>query len=136
VLLFDDRAGVIAADVEKWDALVVSVLATRVLAVSYQEHLVGRIEIRPCDTTYLLLAHCGCNSEPNDATQRNLLSYIAFKGSYEPVKFILRWPPVSFDSLPDEAESPQSDSCQIDALRRKKNTVHGCSVREDRLDIS
>jgi hypothetical protein len=63
-----------------------------------------------------------------------LLSYIAFKGSYHSVEFILRWPPIPFDPLPDEAESPQSDSCQIDALRRKEHTVHGRSVREDRLD--
>ena len=36
---------------------------------------------------------------PNDATQRNLLSYVGFKGSYESVEFILCRPPVSFESL-------------------------------------
>src|ERR1700751_4362624 len=69
---------------------------TRVLAVSYKEHLVGRVEVRPYDTTYLLLAHCGCNRKPNDPTQRNLLSYVTFKGSYRSVELILRRPPVSF----------------------------------------
>src|ERR1700730_14383759 len=59
-LFFDDLKGVIATDVKKWDALVVSVLATRVLAISNKKHLIGRVEVPPCDTTYFLLAHCGC----------------------------------------------------------------------------
>ena len=94
------------------------------------------IEIRPRHATHFILAHCRRNGKSNQPPDRNLLSFICLKGRYEPIKFVLCRPPVTFNSLANQTKPPERDARQVDALRRNKYSVDSCSMREDRFDIA
>lgn len=135
-LFLNDCPSVIPADIQQWDALVVSILPSRIFTVPYQEHLVVAIDIRPPNATDFILSH-GCRDCEADNTPKwNLLPWIQIECCNEAVELILCWPPVSLVALSDEAESHQCDAGEANALRRSKDPVNGCSVAQDCLDVS
>jgi hypothetical protein len=75
-LLLDDRAGVVASDVEQGNTLVIPALPARIFAISNEEHLSMRVEVRPFNSTDFVLPHRGCDSKADDPFDRNLLAGI------------------------------------------------------------
>ena len=75
-LLFDDRTGVIARNVEHRNALVIRALSPRSLAIPDKEHLFVRVKIRPFDTTDFVLAQCRRDGNADDPPNWNLLKAI------------------------------------------------------------
>lgn len=84
-LLFDDRKGAIARNVEHRNALAIRALSPWILAIPDKEYLFVRVKIRPFDSTDLVLAHCRRNGKADDPSNWNLLKAICVESSYQPI---------------------------------------------------
>jgi hypothetical protein len=115
-LLFDDRAGIVACDVEQRDALVISALTARVLTVSDKEHLFLRVEVRPFDPTDFVLTHRSRDGKADDPPNGNFLKAICLESSDQTIQFILCRPPVALIPLPDETKPCERNARQNDGL--------------------
>jgi hypothetical protein len=82
------------------------------------------------------LSHCGCNSEANDAINRDLLSLVRLKSRDDPIKFVLCWTSVSFIALSNETEAGESNASEIQRFDRYRYSVNGCGVGQDCLDVA
>ena len=67
-------------------------------------------------------------AKTDNAAKRNLLPRIRIERRYEPVEFILRWPPVPLVALSDKAESCECNASEIYALGRNNDSVNGRGV--------
>jgi hypothetical protein len=80
-LLLDDRAGVVARDVEQRNALVIPALPARILAIPNEEHLFMRVEVSPFNSADFVLPHRGCDSKADDPSDRNCWRGFASKAA-------------------------------------------------------
>ena len=122
-LLVNDLTGVIAADVQQRDALIIAAFPPRVLAVPYEEHLVFTIEISPFNATDFVLTHRCRHREANNTAQGNLLSRVRIERRDEPVEFMLR-----SDVLATTLFGP-SFSATARVIERKSSLLASCSMK-------
>jgi len=135
-LLLDDRAGVVARDVEQRNALVIPALPARILAIPNEEHLFMRVEVSPFNSADLVLPHRGCDSKADDPSDRNLLAGICFESSDQAIQLILRRSSVTLVPFPNETETRQRNSREDNGLDREYHAVNCGRVRQNGLDIS
>jgi hypothetical protein len=89
------------------------------------------IPITPFNTDNLILSHCGCNSEANDAINGNLLPLVRLESRDDPIEFVLRGTSVSFVALSNKTEAGESNPSEIQLFDGRRYSVHGCGVGQD-----
>ena len=77
-LLENDLPCVVARRIEEGDYLVISVLSSRVFAITDSDRPLLHIDIRPLYPANLSLAHCSRYCEANNSTERYKLQGITF----------------------------------------------------------
>jgi hypothetical protein len=135
-LLLDDRAGVVASDVEQRNALVIPGLPARILAISNKEHLFMRVEVRPFNSADFVLPHRGCDSKADDPSDRNLLAGICVESSDQAIQLILSRSSVTLVPFANETKTRQRNSREDNGLYREYYAVNCSRVRQNGLDIS
>ena len=118
-LLLNDGAGVVACDVEQRDALVISALPARVLAIPDEEHLFLRVEVCPFNSADFVLPHRGRDSKADDPSDRNFLKGICLESSDQTIQLILRRSSVALIPLPNETKPCERNARQNDGLDRE-----------------
>jgi hypothetical protein len=135
-LLLDDRAGVVARDVELRNALVIPALPARILAIPNEEHLFMRVEVSPFNSADFVLPHRGCDSKADDPSDRNLLAGICFESSDEAIQLMLRRSSVTLVPFSNETKTRQRNSREDNVLDREYQAVNCGRVRENGFDIT
>jgi hypothetical protein len=96
-LLFDDRAGIVACDVEERDALVFPLLLRGSLRSLTRSIFFLRVEVRPFNPTDFVLAHRSRDGKADDPPNGNFLKAICLESRDQTIQFILcRRPSRSF----------------------------------------
>ncbi len=78
-LLLDNLPSIVAGGGEKWDALIVAFLFSRIFAISNEKHFGPSLDIGPSNGANLLLAHRSCDSETDDLPNRSKLPRLGFE---------------------------------------------------------